>query len=292
MLNMWTGIIMILGCGHGQVEAAVGGVPHASPTAVAIIKDGQLCCSGTILSPISVLTDGNKVCWKGEGLSVVAGVTSFDIVEGKGLFLDWITQYRVERVISHPDYNCGSMNGNSGENGLAILVLKEGLTLGVRLIAATLPNPDTHQTVPGTSITTGGWGYNFKMSDRDTTRTFQKITTTIQPDKTCRAVRHLGLTYVQDKQFCAGNKTVTLCMLGDAGAGAMTEGIYKGGYYNTQVILGVAVGLADNCDDAATFVSINQHLAWINETVGSLDSSANFARFSKTMMIFMIIYCF
>ena len=87
---------MILGCGHGQVEAAVGGVPHASPTAVAIIKDGQLCCSGTILSPISVLTDGKKVCWMGEGLSVVAGVTSFDIVEGKGLFLDWITQYRVE----------------------------------------------------------------------------------------------------------------------------------------------------------------------------------------------------
>ena len=159
------------------------------------------------------------------------------------------------------------MNGNSGENGLAILVLKEGLTLGVRLIAATLPNPDTHQTVPGTSITTGGWGWA-KMSDmdRDTTRTFQKITTTIQPDKTCRAVKDFGWTFVQDKQFCAGNKTATLCMFGDAGAGAMTEGIYKGGYYNTQVILGVAVGLAFNCDDAATFVSINQHLAWINET--------------------------
>ena len=75
MFHMWTGIILILSCSHGRVEAVHGGVPHTSPAAAAVVRIGEFCCSGTILSETAVITDGRKVCGnvKEDELSVVAG---------------------------------------------------------------------------------------------------------------------------------------------------------------------------------------------------------------------------
>ena len=75
MFHMWTGIILILSCSHGQVEAVHGGVPYTSPAAAAVIRNGEFLCSGTILSETAVITDGRKVCGnvKAEELSVAAG---------------------------------------------------------------------------------------------------------------------------------------------------------------------------------------------------------------------------
>ena len=75
MFHMWTGIILILSCSHGRVEAVHGGVHHTSPAAAAVVRIGEFCCSGTILSETAVITDGRKVCGnvKADELSVVAG---------------------------------------------------------------------------------------------------------------------------------------------------------------------------------------------------------------------------
>jgi len=315
---MWTGIILILSCSHGRVEAVHGGVPHTSPAAAAVIRHGKFPCSGTILSETAVLTDGFMVCGGKvdvDKLSVVVGENNVFIEESdwtsrnsKNQLFSNITQYKVKRIIDHPDYDCVNKNGISGENGLAILVLKDKLPLVTafpRIQAATLPNPDRDQAVPGTAITVGGWGQGL---DKQAGR-YTAINTTIQPDKTCAAVPNMGVYffhsefYVPGKLFCAGNKTASPCY-GDQGAGAM---VYRPG--ERPVLLGVIVGVVHNdwsCGVGlggearpsggypAPFVSIDQHATWIKNSLNSLDSldslesSASAARFYT--VIFLIFY--
>ena len=151
----------------------------------------------------------------------------------------------LKSIIKHPEYGCVFKNGISGVNGLAIIVLEDKLPLETafpRIQAATLPNPDRDQAVPGTAITVGGWGQGLGKQ----VGTHTAINTTIQPDKTCAAVPRMGVYffhsefYVPGKLFCAGNTTASPCY-GDQGAGAM---VYRPD--ERPVLLGVIVGVVHN----------------------------------------------
>ena len=78
MLPKWTKVILIIIlCGGVKVQAFKGGKPDTNPTAVAVMSDGELQCSGTILTNSHILTTAYLVSEVDkESLTIIAGETN------------------------------------------------------------------------------------------------------------------------------------------------------------------------------------------------------------------------
>ena len=78
MLPKWTKVILVIMLYGGvKVQALKGGKPDTNPTAVAVMLDGELRCSGTILTDSHILTDAYRVSGVDkESLTIIAGETN------------------------------------------------------------------------------------------------------------------------------------------------------------------------------------------------------------------------
>ena len=78
MLPKWTKVILvIILCGGVKVQAMVGGKPDTNPTAVAVMLDGKLWQTGTIITDSHILTNAGWVFERDkERLTIIAGETN------------------------------------------------------------------------------------------------------------------------------------------------------------------------------------------------------------------------